>query len=322
MSYPPLPPLSMLRTFEAAGRNGSFKHAAEELAVSPTAVSHQIRKLEVMLGMQLFDRSKREIALTREGEILLTGMSEAMNMIQRSVRNLQGRKRGEVVIGATPAFASRWLMPRLARLGEALPDVDIKLRADLRPTTVGRDVDIAIRYGYGSYSGLESRVLAADRFSAMANPVLGIRTVSDLATTPRLEFEWEMPAGQRVDWTTWLAECAKLERRVDWTPLREIAYSDEGDALQAAVAGQGVVLASHVLTKDDRANNRLQVIEDSPILDGPTFHILADPQSMDAASRQVFDWLVDEASNRSGSESENQDVERTGSSKESTAERN
>src|SRR5580693_501466 len=156
-----LPPLSALRAFEAAARQMSFSKAADELHVTPAAVSHQIHALEQDLGVKLFHRLNRSIELTASARVLLPGLTEAFAGIQSSVRRLRTHNdTGTLTVTASPSFAAKWLVLRLHRFQELCSEVDVRISAtdDVVDLTQG-DFDIAVRYGTGNYPGLEVELL-------------------------------------------------------------------------------------------------------------------------------------------------------------------
>lgn len=170
-----LPPLSALRAFEAAARHLSFKKAAEELAVTPTAISHQVRQLEEWLGQQLFERHVRRVALTREGRELFPSLREGFDLMIRGIDALRTPPSQEVLtLSSTVAFTSKWLVPRVPAFRAACPGLDLRLHAsddavDLR----AGGVDLAIRYGRGVHAGLRSELLLQDRFAPVCSPRTG-----------------------------------------------------------------------------------------------------------------------------------------------------
>ena len=174
-----LPSLAGLRAFEAAARHLSFKPAAEELHVTPTAISHQVRQLEAALGAPLFERRTRQVVLTPEGHVLLPVLSAGFDSFARTIEGLTRRSRRAVVtLSATPAFAAKWLVPRLAPFRKQRPDIDLRLLATLEVVDVKSGVaDLALRYGRGPYPDLIAEQLTTDPFSdqrAAAAPALTI----------------------------------------------------------------------------------------------------------------------------------------------------
>src|SRR6201988_2673500 len=182
-----LPPLSALRAFEAAARLMSFSKAADELHVTPAAVSHQIHALEQDLGVKLFHRMNRSIELTASGRVLLPGLTEAFTGIQSAVRRLRAHNdTGTLTVTASPSFAGKWLVLRLPRFPEQCPESDVRISAtdDVVDLTKG-DFDIAIRYGAGHYPGLEIELLLKNEVFPACSPQLlangpPLRTPDDL----------------------------------------------------------------------------------------------------------------------------------------------
>src|ERR671939_179496 len=156
-----LPPLSALRAFEAAARLKSFSKAAEELNVTPAAISHQIHALEEDLGVQLFRRLNRAVELTASARVLLPGLTEAFAGIRASVRRLRAHNdTGTLTITASPSLAAKWLVLRLHRFQEQHPEIDVRISTsdEIVDLTKG-DFDLAIRYGTGRYPGLDVDLL-------------------------------------------------------------------------------------------------------------------------------------------------------------------
>src|SRR5262245_11364937 len=169
-----LPPLGALRAFEAAARHMSFSKAADELHVTPAAVSHQIHALEQDLGVKLFHRMNRAIQLTACAQVLLPGLSEAFAGIQASVRRLRAHNdTGTLTVTASPSFAAKWLVVRLHRFQERWPDIDVRISAtdhcvELRDC----DIDITSRYGSGRYPGLHVEPLMKNEVFPACSPQL------------------------------------------------------------------------------------------------------------------------------------------------------
>src|SRR5690242_4481408 len=169
-----LPPLSALRAFEAAARHMSFSKAADELHVTPAAISHQIHALEEDLGVRLFHRMNRSIELTASGRVLLPGLSQAFAGIQSSIRRLRAHNdTGTLTVTASPSFAAKWLVLRLHRFQEQHPEVDVRISAtDDLVDLAKSDFDLAIRYGCGKYPGLEVELLFTDEVFPACSPQL------------------------------------------------------------------------------------------------------------------------------------------------------
>lgn len=290
-------PLSALRAFEAAARLGSFKAAATELAVTPTAVSHQIRALEAQTGLALFDRQVRKVALTEAGAQLFPVLRDGFDAFEATLARLtQQRTRIQVSISATNAFTVKWLVPRMSHFRGQHPGIDLQLQAsdelaDLRSTAV----DIAIRYGRGPYPGLVTQPLFTDRFAPVANPRLGVTSPDDLARVPLIRFDWKQAHPENPTWERWFA-VAQLPLPQQASQLR---FSDEGHAIQAAVAGHGIALVSLALIADELEAGHL-VQPFGPEIDGHTYHLAmyADRPSS-APVQTVAAWLRGQAAENS-----------------------
>lgn len=287
-----LPPLSSLRAFEAAARHGSFKRAASELAVTPTAVSHQIRALEAYVGFPLFERRTRQVVLTEPGAklypVLRDGFDAFAEMIDRLTRR---RSRAQVTISATIAFTARWLVPRVAAFRALHPDIDLQLQASDEVVNLdAAGVDIAIRYGAGPYPGFAVTPLFADRFAPVFNPMLKLARVEDLSHWPLIDFQWRRRNPDNPTWSRWFAE-AGLEEPAEPAQLR---FSDESHAIQAAVAGQGVALASLTLVQDELAAGHL-IQPFGPAISGFQHHLLRREAEADPAVEAAAHWLQSEA---------------------------
>lgn len=289
-------PLSALRAFEAAARLGSFKAAAEELAVTPTAVSHQIRALEELISVPLFSRKTRRVTLTEAGTHLYPVLKDGFDAFQVSLEQLtKARRRPQVVISATNAFTAKWLLPRMASFRAEFAGIDLQLLAsdeivDLNSTVV----DIAIRYGRGPYPGLLVEPLFTDRFAPVANPRLGVRTVEDLARWPLIYFAWRRSHSCNPTWKRWFAEA----QRVEESPAGELRFSDEGHAIQAAVAGEGVALVSQALVAEELASGRLHQ-PFGPSIEGHTYHLaVSSERAVSPSAQAVMVWLKAQARGR------------------------
>jgi LysR family glycine cleavage system transcriptional activator len=272
-------PLSGLRVFEAAARLGSFKAAAEELAVTPTAVSHQIRALEAQTG----------VSLTEAGAQLYPVLRDGFDAFEAALARLtQQRTRMQVTISATNAFTVKWLVPRMADFRSKHPGIDLQLQAsddvvDLRSAAV----DIAIRYGRGPYPGLVAQPLFTDRFAPVANPRLGVASPDDLAGVPLIRFNWKWSHPDNPTWERWFAVAQRsLPRQAG-----QLRFSDEGHAIQAAVAGHGVALVSLALIAEELEAGHL-VQPFGPEIAGHTYHLAMPADRPPSAPVQaVAHWL-------------------------------
>jgi LysR family transcriptional regulator, glycine cleavage system transcriptional activator len=250
-----LPPLGALRAFEAAARHMSFKRAAAELAVTPTAISHQLRLLEESLGVRLFERHPRRLLLTVQGQALYPVLRDGLDAFARAIATLAAKPaRRSLTVSATTAFAARWLVPRVASFSAANPDIDLRLHASDDPVDLGEGaIDVAIRYGRGDHPGLTAEPLLRDTFGVVCSPRLDVRSPADLRRHKLIHFEWRHPARHRPVWRRWLAEAGLPPSDTQ----AGLTFTDESHAIQAAIAGHGVALLSLVLIANELASGAL-----------------------------------------------------------------
>jgi len=269
-----LPSLAGLRAFEAAARHASFKRAAEELHVTPTAISHQVRQLEAAIGTPLFERRTRQVVLTPEGHVLLPVLSAGFDSFARTIDGLTRRSRRSVVtLSATPAFSAKWLVPRLAAFRTQRPDIDLTLLATLEVVDVKSGVaDLALRYGRGPYADLIAEPLTVDRFAPVASPRLRLKKPADLKTATLLHADWRRSDPRNPTWRHWL----KLAGIDGIDPRAGLRFSDETHAIQAAVAGNGVALHSLLLVQEELAAGTL-VVPFGPEIEGFALHLVRGP---------------------------------------------
>ncbi len=254
-----LPPLGALRAFEAAARHLSFAKAAEELHVTPAAVSHQVKALEEHLGQQLFRRFNRAVLLSEPGQRLLPGLRDGFDRLAEAVDRLRtADARGPLTVTVAPGFAAKWLVPRLDRFQTRHPDIEVRIDAAPQVIDLTREeVDIAIRYGAGKYPGLRVDRLLPEEVSPVCSPHLlqgphPLREPKDLRSHTLIHSAWGEDDSS-PDWRMWLL--AAGVRDVDWT--RGPRFGEYNLAIDAAIAGQGVALASGVLAGADLAAGRL-----------------------------------------------------------------
>lgn len=263
-------PLSQLRAFEAASRHRSFKRAAEELGVTPAAISHQVRELEASLGVALFERRTRKVVPTSAAASLQPVLTQGFDAFADALQALRERAvPASVTLSCTPAFASQWLLPRLAGFHATHPDIDLRIHASDATLDLARGVCLAIRYGMGIYPGHDVEVLASDRFALVASPSLGLSSVEDLAEVRHIAFDWYCPSLGLPTWESWC-------QAAGYSPAvlgPRLAFSDESHAIQAAIAGQGVALLGLTLVQAELARGVLHV-PFGPTLPGMRYHLL------------------------------------------------
>jgi LysR family transcriptional regulator, glycine cleavage system transcriptional activator len=256
----PLPPLSSLRSFEAVARQLSFSKAAEELNVTPGAISQQIRALEELLGARLFDRTKRSVALTRVATRMLPDIQAGLGLLSRACSN-RSAPLGErtLTISVTPSFASKWLLPRLASFYDQHPDIDLRISATVELADFKRDeIDLAIRLGHGRYPGLHAEPLFAEGLTPLCSPKIlkgkgRLKTPDDLRKH-RMIHDTSIPGqGEHSAWDKWLAWAGAKHI----SARRGVRFTLAELAMQAAIDGAGILLGRLVLAEGDVAAGRL-----------------------------------------------------------------
>lgn len=289
-----LPPLNALRFFEAAARHSSFARAAEELHVTPAAVSQQIKLLEDHLGVVLFKRGKT-LALSESASEALPLVSEAFDQMEQAMLKIRaGNSSGPLIISTPPAFAARWLIPRMDDFHALHPDIEVHMLATRRPVDFSvEDVDMAIRFGSGAHPGLNAVQLMPESIVAVAAPAVAasIKTPTDLARANLIEDDWHIMRGAFPEWGNLLANLG-----VNDVPLRIRRFSDTELAIQAATAGLGVTLAWHSLVAADLAAGRLARVLSHAMPTDLGYHLLVPKNRAILAKVASFRaWLLEQA---------------------------
>jgi LysR family glycine cleavage system transcriptional activator len=243
-------PLTALRSFEAAGRHGSFTRAAQELLVSQAAVSRQVRELETWLGHALFERRHRLVTLTAQGRELLEQLTISFDAIDRLLDGIKTQAAAIILsISAEPSFAACWLVPRLNRFRQLHPDIDVMLNPDSRPTEFRTSkTELAIRWSETATTW--PRVQAAHLADNTMSPVL---SPSLLASGPELQNPADLHRytllheDDRSGWNRWFHAAGVAAVTQDRGPL----LTDTVLAIQAAARGHGVALANILLAEED-----------------------------------------------------------------------
>jgi LysR family glycine cleavage system transcriptional activator len=292
--------LAALRSFEAASRHLSFTRAAAELNVTPAAISHAIRELELDLKVKLFERSSRIVRLTAAGEILSRAVTDGLGTISRAVQRLQAvQGRPKLVVTTSPSLAAKWLVPRLDRFLARYPDVDVRIDVAPRLLDFTEDnVDIGIRFGLGDYPGLVVERLFEESVFPVCSPHLlkskrPLKEPRDLRHHTLIHIDWDAQWATWPNWSMWLRAAAAPD--VDAT--RGLHFSQTALALQAALDGQGVALGDSTLVAGDLAAGRL-VRPFSMALKGPAqfaYHLVHAPQRAEEPLIKAFRrWILDE----------------------------
>jgi LysR family glycine cleavage system transcriptional activator len=260
-----LPPLAELRAFEAAARCLSFKLAAAELGVTPTAVSHQIRLLEAYCGQPLFRRQPRPVALTWAGQQLFPAVRDGFESFTEAINGVRAGAAGaRLRVTATNAFAARWLVPRLPKWREAHPRLKLEIvGTDEVLSLKTGEADISIRYVRSAPTEGPSFELARDTFLVVATPKLvgGSRKPLgpvELAQFPLIEAGWPASDTEAPTWQQWETVARKHHRHVpNLSGLVSLNFREELHAIEAAVSGQGIAICSDVLVAPELASGAL-----------------------------------------------------------------
>lgn len=303
-----LPPLNALKAFEAAARHASFRKAAGELHVSPAAISHQVKNLEAFLGIPLFHRGNRALRLTAAGEAALPLLQDGFGRLAAAVQQLRaGDRPAALRLCAPPAFAAKWLLPRLSRYAVEHPGLDIRLSAsadmigehDGAETTkagLGQpDIDLAIRFGDGEHPGCRVDKLLAVSALPLCSPLLlegehPLRRPDDLCHHVLLHDDTDYP--ERPDWRAWLAAVGVAG--VD--AARGPRFNQAALAIEAAVEGQGVALSLEPLARADLAAGRLVAPFDFSLnLRAAYYLVSAEAAAEEPANAAFRRWLLAEA---------------------------
>jgi LysR family transcriptional regulator, glycine cleavage system transcriptional activator len=288
-----LPSLNALKAFEAAARHESFTRAAEELFVTQGAVSHQVKALELELGVKLFNRERQRLVITEAGRDYLTAVRDAFDRIAVGTeRLLQRQSSGVLTVSTSPDFAAKWLVNRLGRFAEEHRNIDLRVSATLHHVDFAReDVDLAVRHGDGNWPGLDVVRLSSEQLFPVCSPKL--LTGRNRLTRPADALKFTLiHVDDRKDWTRWLAAAGVHGVELTHGPvLNRVSM-----AIDAAVDGQGIVLARTTLAATDLIHGRLLRPFTEELRLSKTYWIICPKATTTLPKIVTFrDWLVAEA---------------------------
>ncbi|MBT8472938.1 MAG: transcriptional regulator GcvA [Marinicaulis sp.] len=294
-----LPPLNALRVFEAAARHLSFTKAAEELHVTPGAVSQQIKSLEDFLQTPVFRREKRSLLLTDEAQASLPVLRDGFDKLAAAGELLSARADScRLTVSVAPSFASKWLVPRLDEFQEANPDVDVWVSADMNVVDfAANDVDIAIRYGTGNYEGLVSQHLLDEKIIPVCAPSLltsdnPLKAPADLIHHTLLHDSGVDKDESCPTWPMWLKAAGVCHKQGE----RGLKFNQSSLVIEAAVAGKGVALAKAALALADLEAGRLVIPFDLTTPTDFSYYIVHPPSKSSSKTVKAFSaWLMAEA---------------------------
>ena len=297
-----MPPLSALRAFEAAARHLSLTLAARELNVTAGALSHQIRGLEDFLGMKLFERRVRSIALTTAGKQLYPGLQTGFAQIREAVESLDTSHGAHVlVVSTSPGLTSKWLAPRLYRFGAAYPNIDVRISSTSANANFATDgIDLAVRNMPADPppdSALEFEKLVDVTYVPVCSPRLlekygPVKDARALARLPLIHDESLSARGASPNWSDWFKAAG-----VDNVDLRRgLRFSSADHALDAAGEGAGVLLSHDILAYDGLRTGRLVIPVKLALPAGRTFSLVwAKGRKPSAAAESFRRWIKSEA---------------------------
>jgi LysR family transcriptional regulator, glycine cleavage system transcriptional activator len=286
-----MPPLKALLAFEAASRHGSFARAAEELGVTPSAISHHIQKLEDFLGVQVFSRHAGRASLTHAGRIYAGEIERAFAMIEGATRLVAPQsQRDHLFIASGPSFAAKWLQPRIGNFIEQHPEIGIRLStiSDLRELDTTR-FDLAIAYGRPpAGNGRQIEPLLAERLRPLCSPhlieQLALREPSDLGRATLIH------SSNALTWTDYLRKVAGSTIKA----RHELWFDRSTMAIDAAVEGLGVVLESEILAAEELKTGTLVAPFDRPEFEVETvsYYLVRSAEAKSRGHAGAFEaWL-------------------------------
>ncbi|MBL4603145.1 MAG: transcriptional regulator GcvA [Emcibacteraceae bacterium] len=292
-------PLNALRAFDAAARHLSFKKAAEEISVTPAAISQQIRTLEEYLDVQLFMRDKQTLRLTKQAELALPILEKAFENFEQTVDILQeSEKDNDLRLSLSPSFASKWLIPRLGRFTDQNEEISVRVSASMDLINFkNTDFDLSIRYGRGNYPGLYVEELMKEEIFPVCSPDLlsgenSIKTFEDLRNITLIHDDSSLEDESCPKWAMWLkavgVELPSNSKRQH--------YNTTQLTLEAAQAGRGVALAKGTIAKDDLENGRLIRLFSRALPVDFAYYIVCPENRKEIPKVKAFiNWLREEA---------------------------
>lgn len=282
-----IPPLNALRTFEAAARHLSFTKAADELFVTQAAVSHQIKALEDYLSLKLFIRRNRTLLLTEDGQFYFLEIKDIFQNLHDSTQRLLARgTKGAITVATPPSFASQWLVPRISLFSAQEPEIDVRIQAvDFDEGFLTNEIDVAIYYGRGRWSGLICEKLHSEFLTPMCSPAL----LPSLLNLSSLSKQTLLHDSSRDMWRTWLKRFDVKGVNVNQGPV----FSHSMMVLQAAALGQGVALGNTVLARPEIQAGRLITPFDERVESKDAFYVVCDEAHDEMGKISAFkNWML------------------------------
>jgi len=291
-----LPPLNSLKSFEAAGRLLSFTRAANELSVTQAAVSHQIKVIEDFLGLSLFIRYPRKLALTEQGRLLLPEVIEAFDKVSNAIGAISQESSSKMIsVRLAPSFAAKWLSPRLKYFWLQHPEIDLCLYHAHPAVEFDREqIDIAVTYGKGDWPGVVADPILSLDFYPVCTPAF-MSNDRPLSNIDNLRYYSLLHDANYECWADWL----KLAGLQEINANKGTIIDDTNVLIQAAVDGQGVALGSSTFVQDLLDSGRLIKPFDITLVNEFAYYVVCPEAHLKNPSVQAFkDWLLDLGDNR------------------------
>lgn len=288
--YKRLPPLNSLKAFECAARHLSFTKAADELFVTQAAVSHQIKLLEDFLGIPLFKRKNRALELTEQGSQYVVQVAEILHKLMEVTAQLRAKQQPYLTISVPQTFGIHWLVPRLSKFNELYPDIEVRIKGvDQDEGLLNDDIDIAVYYGNGKWDHLQVEFLSKAPLLILASPKLlakkPINEAVDLKKSALIHIH------TRDNWQKMAKHLQLSGLDIQHGPL----FSHTFMGLQAAIHGQGIVLANAVLAEQEIQNGNLQVVLPTDLPDPKAFYVVNKPNQENNQLITAFrNWIMKE----------------------------
>ncbi|MDP2562811.1 LysR family transcriptional regulator [Psychrobium sp. 1_MG-2023] len=295
--YSQLPPLNSLKVFDSAARLGSFKEAASELHVTPTAVSHQIKALETFLDTPLFERKTRAIELTTEGQLLAQTTYSVLQQLANTINEITV-KDSRMTISTTSSFAAMWLVPNLSKFNHIQPHSEVVIQTSelLEDIDKNKRIDLAIRYGHYDKSVKNSTLLITEDIGMYAAPSY-IRSLNSFAAANLLETSWHNEQLEKISWHSLLSA-----KGLDYERTQVKQFNQEHHIIQAALAGQGIALVSSLLVQNAveqgwlvKCHEKFNELKTLQPITGFSYYLLTPQHNLQSDDAIIFKrWLLDE----------------------------
>jgi len=281
------PSLNSLRTFEAAARLLSFNKAAQELCISPSAVSHQVRQLEQQLDTKLFTRIERGVTLTPIGEYYFSNVQQGIQILLRATDVVMDPKRSRTIkMSVVPFFATRWLMPRLESFQLRYPDWELAIQTSTQKSNFEtEDLDLVIRRGKGSWPGLTSKLILSEKLTPVCAPQMceTISNLTDLASAPLLYNTQVL-----TEWPEFFSHLGEPFN----APTARLEFQNSSQILEACSTGIGVALMDPTLIQDELKSNRLTQLLGLTVPSLRNYYLVYPDKQRERKGLRVFlDWI-------------------------------